>query len=102
MIPLIYIFGLSLALLAIGLAGIATDRHLIVIMLSIELIFVASIISLVGFFSYNNPVNPDVVIMLLAIFAVAAVEIISVITFYIYMKHRGIDFDVGKLSRLKW
>ncbi len=102
MIPLIGIFALSIALLSIGLAGVATDRHLIVIMLSIELIFVASIILLVGFFSSNAIVNPDAVIMLMSIFAVAAVEIITVITFYVYMKHRGAEFDVRKLSKLKW
>jgi NADH:ubiquinone oxidoreductase subunit K len=71
-------------------------------MLSVELIFVASIIALIGFFSYNQAVNPDAVIMLIAVFAVAAVEVIAVITFYVYMKHRGIDFDVSKLSKLKW
>ena len=97
-----YIFALALALLAIGLAGIATDRHLIVIMFSIELIFVAGIVALVGFFYISPKPNPDAVLMLLSIFAVAAVEIITVVTFYVYMKHRGVDFDVRKLSRLKW
>ncbi len=99
---MLYIFGLSIALFAIGLAGIASDRHLVVIMLAIELIFVASIISLVGFYYYNSPVNPDVFTMLFAIFAVAAVEIITVITFYVYMKQKGMDFDVSKLSKMKW
>ncbi len=102
MIPVIDIFVLSLALLSVGLAGIATDRHLIVIMLSIELIFVASLIALVGFFSSSPVPNPDAVIMLLSIFAVAAAEIITVVTFYVYMKHREADFDVRKLSKMKW
>lgn len=99
---MIYVFGLSVALFEIGLAGIAADRHLIVMMLAIELIFVSSIIALIAFFSYSQTPNPDAVIMLLSIFAVAASEIIAVITFYVYMKHRGIDFDVTRLSKMKW
>ncbi len=94
--------SLALALVAIGLAGIATDRHLIVILLSVELIFIASIVALVGFFVGNVPTNPDAVIMLLSIFAVASVEIIALVTFYVYMKQRHADFDVTKLSKLKW
>lgn len=71
-------------------------------MLAVELIFVSSIIALISFFSYSQTPNPDAVVMLLSIFAVAAVEIIAVITFYVYMKHRNIEFDVTKLSKLKW
>ena len=102
MIPLLYIYALSVALFAIGLAGIATERHLVVIMLSVELIFVASTIALVGYFSYGATANPQAVLMLFSIFAVAAVEIITVITFYVYMRHNRIEFDVTKLSKLKW
>ena len=97
-----YLYGLSIALFPIGRAGIATERHLVVIMLAVELIFVASTIALVGSFSYGVTVNPYAVVMLFSIFAVAAVEIITVITFYIYMKHHGVSFDITKLSKLKW
>ncbi len=102
MIILTYIFALSIALLCIGLAGIAADRHLVVIMLAVEIIFVSSIIALVGFFSYGSTVNPSAALMLFSIFGVAASEIIALITFYVYMKYNGIDFDVTKLSKLKW
>ena len=102
MIMLPYLIALGIALFAIGLAGIASDRHLVVIMLAVELIFAASIISLVSFFSYSVKATPDAVMMLFAIFTVAAVEIITVITFYVYMKHSRIEFDVTKLSKLKW
>ncbi len=102
MIPLLYVYVLGAVLLAIGLAGIASDRHLVVIMLCVELIFVASIVILVGTFSYGKNPNPDAVMMLFAIFAVAAAEVITVIAFYMYMKHNRIEFDVTKLSKLKW
>ncbi|MDE1768747.1 MAG: NADH-quinone oxidoreductase subunit K [Candidatus Micrarchaeota archaeon] len=102
MIPLVYLFALALALFAIGLAGIATERHLVVMMLAVELIFVASIVALIGFFLYNKPVNADSITMLIAIFAIASAEIIALIAFYVYMKHSRIDFDVSKLSKLRW
>ncbi len=102
MIMLAYLIALSIALFAIGLAGIATDRHLVVIMLAVELIFAASMIALVSFFSYPGKASPGAVLMMFAIFTVAAAEIITVITFYVYMKRGGIDFDVTKLSKLKW
>ena len=102
MIGLEYLFGLSIALFAIGLAGIAADRHLIVILLAVELILVASTIGLVAFYSSGAADGPDAVLMLFAIFSVAAVEVMAAITFYIYMKRYGIDFDVAKLSKMKW
>jgi hypothetical protein len=40
--------------------------------------------------------------MFIAIWAVAAVEVITLVTFYVYMKSRGFNFDVSKLSKLKW
>jgi NADH:ubiquinone oxidoreductase subunit K len=102
MIPIEYIMALGAALFAIGIAGIAADRHFVVIMLGIELMFAASTVLLIGFFSWRDAASPDAALMLFAIFSVAAAEIITLISFYIYMKHNGIDFDVSKLSRLKW
>lgn len=102
MIELTYLFALSLALFAIGLAGIASDRHFIVIMLAVELILVASTVALVSFFSYAKASSADPVMMLFSIFAVAAAEIVTVVTFYVYMKHHGVDFDISKLSKMKW
>jgi NADH:ubiquinone oxidoreductase subunit K len=102
MIPLLDVFAVSVAIFAIGLAGIAMDRHLIVIVLGIELILIASAIALIDFFAYSQPQNPDAVVMLLAIFTVAAVEVIAVITFYVHMKSLNVDFDVTKLSKMKW
>ncbi len=99
---LLYVFALSLVLIGIAFAGLATDRHFIVIMLGIALILVASTIALVGFFDYNAVQNPGAIVMLISIWAVAAVEIITLMAFYVYMKYRGADFDVTKLSKMKW
>ncbi len=100
MIP--YALPLGLALFAIAVAGIASHKNLIVIMLGIELILVASTIVLVYFFAYGPAHSPDGIIALFSIWSVASAEIIAVIAFYVYMKSRGIPFDVSKLSRMKW
>ena len=99
---LAYAIGLGAALFAIGLAGVSSDRHFIVIMLAIELILAASTIALVSFFSSSSSPGPSGVIALLSIWAVAATEVITVISFYVYIKASGTSFDVGKLNRLKW
>lgn len=71
-------------------------------MLGIELIFVASTIVLVSFFDYNALSSPSGIILLFSIWAVAAAEIITIIALYVYMKSRGLSFDISKLSKLKW
>ncbi len=102
MLALLYIFALALTLVGISFAGLASDRHFIVIMLGIELILIASTIALVGFFDFQKAQNPGAVVMLFALWSVAAVEIITLVTFYLYMRFRGVDFDVAKLSKMKW
>ena len=102
MVLLLYVYTLALILVGIALAGLASDRHFIVIMLGIALILVASTIALVGFFDSNATQNPGAIIMLISIWAVAAVEIITLMTFYVYMKFRGADFDITRLSKMKW
>ena len=97
-----YLVLVSVALVAVALAGIITDRHFVVIMLAIELMFIASAILLVSFFSFASPGGSDAVVMLIGIWAAAAVEVITMVTLYIYMKSQGFDFDITKLSRLKW
>ncbi len=67
-----------------------------------ELIFTASALALVGSFANAQVINPDMFTMLFSIFAVAAVEVITLVTFYVYMKHKGMDFDIRNLSKLKW
>ncbi len=92
----------AIVLFALGLAGIATQRHFIVVMLAVELILLASTIVLVYIFSYTPSPSPDGTVALISIWAVATVEIITVIAFYSYMKRGGYAFDISALSKMKW
>jgi NADH:ubiquinone oxidoreductase subunit K len=102
MIPLFYILSICVALVSIGIAGVAIEKNFITLMLAIELIFLASTIAFVGFFSYSLAPNASGFVGLITVWAVAAVEIISLIAIYIYMKANGFDFDIALLSKLKW
>ncbi len=97
-----YAIGLGAVLFAIGLAGVSSDRHFIVIMLAIELMLAASTILIVSFFSSSSSPGSIGVMALLSIWVVAATEVITVISFYVYIKANGASFDVTKLNRLKW
>ncbi len=97
-----YLIELAFILFAIGIAGIASDRHLVAIIFAVELILVGSIIALISFFTASAAPSANPVILLISIWAVAATEIIVLITFYVYMKYNGISFDITKLSKMKW
>ncbi len=102
MLPFYYVLAASVALFAIGIAGIATNKHFIVIMLGVELMLVASMVAVIGYFSYVSVPSPSGIVLLFAIWAIAAVEVIAIVAFYVYMKYIDFDFDVTKLSKLKW
>lgn len=102
MLELSYLAGLAVAVVGIALAGMASNRHFIVIMLGVELIFAACTVLLVSFFTASQQGNPQAVIMLLSIWAVAAAEIMVMVVLYVYMKSEGVSFDTSKLTRMKW
>ncbi len=95
-----YPLMLSFALLAIGIAGVIASRHFIIMMLSIELAFVGSIILLLGFFDMIQGVSLAM-LLLASIWAVLVAEVSGIVVFYIYIKKRGMGFDVSAFSRLR-
>lgn len=95
-----YPLALSIAMLAAGIAGVMASRHFIIMMLSIELVFVGSIILLIGFFDMIQG-SVLAVLLLSSIWAVLVAEVSGIVVFYIYMKKRGLGFDVSRFSRLR-
>ncbi|MCL4411654.1 hypothetical protein M1329_01855 [Candidatus Marsarchaeota archaeon] len=98
MIPIEFIM-LGFALFAIGMAGMATSRHLVVMMMSIEVALVASTLVATAFFYLSA--NGAIVPLLFTVWSVAAVEAILIIVFYKYMARNEMSLDVSKLSELK-
>lgn len=97
-----YILLTVIALVSVALAGIISDKHFVAIMLAIELIFIASIVLLAYFFANLQNADVSAVPMMIAIWSVAAVEVIALVTFYVFMKARGFEFDITKLSKFRW
>ncbi|MEM3781601.1 MAG: hypothetical protein QXT43_01385 [Candidatus Micrarchaeaceae archaeon] len=91
----------SMFIAASAVAGLAFSRHLITLMLAIELILVSATVLLVYFFAASEAGSVGV-LLLFAIWSIAAAEAIVALAFYAFMRQRGIDFDLSKLNRMKW
>ena len=96
---ILFFIIISFILFSIGIAGIAISRHFIRIIISVEIILMASTILAVTFFSYL--IQGNIILLLLAIWSVAVVELIVLILFYRYMSKINLSLNVSKLSKLK-
>lgn len=101
MLPLFYFAIVSAFFLSLGLAGIISSRHFIIVILSVELIFIASIVALVSYFTTSNIVDGSFFIILVSIWSVASIDIIGLVTFYVYMKRKVVDFNLKELTGLR-
>jgi NADH:ubiquinone oxidoreductase subunit K len=89
MIELLYI---GIILFGIGLAGVASNRNIILIIFSIELMLLSSIILLgYGLSSNSNPAGSE---MIIAIWAVAALDAMVLVAMYFVLSSIGSKFDV--------
>lgn len=89
MISLAHYMAVSSVLLLIGLLGIVLNRrHIIVILMSIELILLAGTINLVAFSSFSGNITGQVFAMM--VLTVAAAETaIGLAILIIAFRHRG-------------
>ena len=90
---------ISFALFAIGIAGVAASRHFVVMILSAEIILVASSLAAVSVYTYVS--NGVILPLLLAIWSVAALEVIALVVFYRYLASLEFSLDVTKLSKYR-
>jgi NADH:ubiquinone oxidoreductase subunit K len=101
-LKLIYFLIISAVLFGIGMYGVLTRRHLVHVLLSIELILNAVLINLVAFSSF---ITPDKMIgQMFAVFVivVAACEVgvgLAIIL-SVYRKKKTVDID--NINILKW
>jgi len=90
---------ISFILFSIGISGIAFSRHFILMIISVEVMLIASTLLGVSFFSYL--ILGNIVLLLLAIWTIASIEIIALIIFYRYISKVKLSLDVTKLSKLE-
>ena len=95
----IYFVAFSVAIFTLGISGIAASRHFLIMMLSMEAIFLASTLLAVTLFYYS--IVGNIVLMLLAIWSVAAAEAMAIVVFYRYLSRWEAGLDITGLSKLR-
>jgi NADH:ubiquinone oxidoreductase subunit K len=99
--PLYYALLFSIALLAIGIGGIIASRHLIILILSAELVLAAAMVAAASFLTLPGGNADQLIILMAAIWAIASVEIMVLVAFYMKMRRNVSGYDVGKLRVLR-
>ncbi len=98
MMPIDFI-TLSFALFSVGVAGIATSRHLAIMIMSVEVVLVAATLAATAFFYFSA--TGAILPLLFTIWSIAAAEAMMLIVFYRFMARSEVSLDVTKLSELK-
>jgi len=101
-LKLIYFLIISAVLFCIGIYGVLTRRHLVHVLLSIELILNAVLINLVAFSSFTTPDKMIGQMFTVFVIVVAACEVgvgLAIIL-SVYRKKKTVDID--NMNILKW
>jgi NADH:ubiquinone oxidoreductase subunit K len=101
-LKLIYFLIISAILFGIGLYGVLTKRHLIHVLLSVELILNAVLINLVAFSSFTTPdrITGQMFAVFVIVVAACEVGVGLAIILSVYRKKRTVD--INNVNILKW
>ncbi|MGA9049462.1 MAG: NADH-quinone oxidoreductase subunit NuoK [Dehalococcoidia bacterium] len=93
---------LSAALFCIGLVGVITQRHVIKVVMSLEIMLNAVNITLIAFSRYITPTALEGQIFAIFVMVVAAAEVAVgiAIIFSIYRSRESVDME--NFNLLKW
>lgn len=92
---------LALALFSIGLYGVLTRRHLIGMLMSIELMLNAANINFVAFAHFTHPDAPAGAVFALFVIAVSACEMAVALALVLAIYRHRKTLDPGDLNELK-
>ncbi len=101
-LKLIYFLIISAILFGIGIYGVLTKRHLIHVLLSVELILNAVLINLVAFSSYTTPdkITGQMFAVFVIVVAACEVGVGLAIILSVYRKKKTVD--INNINILKW
>lgn len=91
---------LSGIVFAIGLVGVTTSRHVIKVLLSLELLLAASNLSFVAFSKFNGDYAGQLIVFFVILVAAAEVAIGLAIIVLMYRQLSTIQADA--LKEMKW
>jgi NADH:ubiquinone oxidoreductase subunit K len=101
-LKLIYFLIIGAVLFVIGLYGVITRRHLVHILLSIELILNAVLINLVAFSSFTTPEKMTGQMFAVFVIVVAACEVGVGLAIILSVYRKKKSVDVNNMNILKW
>ena len=88
-------------LFGIGIAGVLSQRSALMVLMSIEIILNASLLTLIAFWRFVKPINFDAQVFAIIIFTIAAVEMAAGLgLFLLIFRQRG-NTNVDELKDLK-
>jgi NAD(P)H-quinone oxidoreductase subunit 4L len=88
-------------LFGIGIAGVLSQRSALMVLMSIEIMLNASLLTLIAFWRFVKPVNFDAQVFAIIIFTIAAVEMAAGLgLFLLIFRQRG-NTNVDELKDLK-
>jgi len=101
-LKLIYFLIISAVLFGVGLYGVLTKRHLIHVLLSVELILNAVLVNLVAFSSFTTPdkITGQMFAVFVIVVAACEVGVGLAIILSVYRKKRTVD--INNVNILKW
>ena len=101
-LKLIYFLIISGILFGIGIYGVLTKRHLVHVLLSVELILNAVLINLVAFSSFTTPdkITGQMFAVFVIVVAACEVGVGLAIILSVYRKKRTVD--INNVNILKW
>ena len=102
MIPLYAYLVVAAALFAIGIYGVMARRNAIAILMGVELMVNASMINLVAFWRYVNPIEINGQIFAAFVFVVAAAEAAVGLALIIAIYRNRQLVDAEDINLMKW
>jgi NADH:ubiquinone oxidoreductase subunit K len=101
-LKLVYFLAVSALLFGIGIYGVLTRRHLVHILLSVELVLNAVLINLVAFNAFITPGKMTGQMFAIFIIVVAACEVGVGLAIILSVYRRRKTVDVDNINILKW
>lgn len=98
-VPLLYYLLLSGGLFLLGLLGVLTRRHPLMLLLAVELMLNSANIALVGFSRYHGVTDGQT--FALVVMAVAAAEVVIGLGLVVAVYRQRLALNVDELSRLR-
>ena len=101
-VKLVYFLIVSAMLFCIGIYGVLSRRHLVQILMSVELILNAVILNFVAFSSFTTPDEMTGQMFTIFIIVVAAAEVGVGLAIILSVYRRKKSVDIDNINILKW